>query len=136
MSSTDMETADGSLRRLVIDAAREFNAGRYFEAHEVIEDGLEDVPDELWDLFVGLIQIAVGYHKITQELLGGAARMLALGLGKVERFPADAAGLNVGALRQRVHADVANLRGGRFDGAAFEGKPPRLQPLQPERSRD
>src|SRR5512134_2941884 len=67
---------DNRLRRLLVDAAREFNAGRYFEAHEVIEDGLEQVPDDLWELCIGLIQIAVGYHKTTQGLWRGAAKML------------------------------------------------------------
>ncbi len=54
------------LRAVIIAAARQFNAGRYFEAHEILEDGLETVPDELWNLLLGLIQIAVGYHKLMQ----------------------------------------------------------------------
>jgi len=51
-----------ALRAAVIAAARAFNSGRYFEAHEISEEALEEVPDDRWDLFVGLIQIAVGYH--------------------------------------------------------------------------
>src|SRR5690349_6622565 len=54
--------AQPALRAVVVAAARDFNTGRYFEAHEVLEDGLEVVPEALWELFVGLIQIAVGYH--------------------------------------------------------------------------
>jgi hypothetical protein len=118
-----------TLRTLVIDAARVFNAGRYFEAHEVLEDGLEVVPDDLWNLFIGLIQIAVGYHKVTQQLWSGARHMLAIGLRKVEPFPADAAGVNLAALRQRAHTDVERLRSGDFDLQAFTRHPPRLQPL-------
>jgi predicted metal-dependent hydrolase len=118
------------LYALVINAAREFNAGRYFEAHEVLEDGLDAVPDDLWGLFVGLIQIAVGYHKVTQRLWGGARHMLDIGLQKVDPFPAKAAGLNLDALRQRTRADVAHLRSGRFDTDAFARHPPRWQPLK------
>jgi uncharacterized protein len=123
-----------ALHDLLIAAAREFNAGRYFEAHEVLEDGLENVPDHLWDLFLGLIQIAVGYHKVTQNLRRGAAAMLGRALEKVERFPPEAAGLNLEALRQRVRADIEQLRGGRFDGDTFARHPPRMQPLSVEGS--
>jgi predicted metal-dependent hydrolase len=118
-----------ALRAVIIAAAREFNAGRYFEAHEVLEDGLETVPDELWDLFLGLIQIAVGYHKVTQRLWRGAAHMFEIGLRKVERFPAHAGGVNLEALRERVRCDLETLRAARFDAAALAQRPPRLQPL-------
>src|SRR5262249_190358 len=80
-----------ALHTLLVAAAREFNAGRYFEAHEVLEDGLEEVPDHMWNLFLGLIQIAVGYHKVTQKLWRGAAQMLSRALEKVEPFPPEAA---------------------------------------------
>lgn len=116
-------------RPLLIDAARAFNAGRYFESHEILEEGLDDVPNELWDLFIGLIQIAVGYHKVTQQLWTGAARMLEIGLEKIVPYPTVAGGLNLGLLRQRVTADVDALRSGAFDREAFAQQPPRLQPL-------
>ena len=117
------------VRSVVVRAAREFNAGRYFEAHEVLEDGLVEIPEDLWDLFIGLVQIAVGYHKTTQQLWTGAARMLEMGLEKAQAFPADAAGVNLEALRRRVRADIEALRGRRFDACAFARRPPRLQPL-------
>lgn len=115
--------------RLLVDAAREFNAGRYFEAHEVIEDGLEDVPDELWNLFLGLIQIAVGYHKVTQRRWDGARRMLELGLDKVAAFPPQVSGLNLELLRASVRTHLGWLRQGSFDEEDFACRPPRLQPL-------
>ena len=120
-----------TLQRWLIDAAREFNAGRYFEAHEVLEEALDEVPEHMWELFIGLIQIAVGYHKVTQQLWSGARRMLQRGLEKVEPFPPEAAGINLEALRQRVRTDIERLHGGRFDAAAWRRHPPRLQPLIP-----
>ncbi|MFQ5667812.1 MAG: DUF309 domain-containing protein [Candidatus Binatia bacterium] len=118
-----------ALRGVIIEAARQFNAGRYFDAHETLEEGLDLVPPDLWELFLGLIQIAVGYHKTTQQLWSGAARMLQLGLQKVEAFPADSAGVNIEALRERVRADLGRLRDGHFDAASFAQRPPRIQPL-------
>jgi len=117
------------IRQSLVDAARAFNAGRYFEAHEVLEDALDDVPDELWDLFVGLIQIAVAYHKVTQRLWQGAAQMLARALDKIDRFPPGSAGLNLDPLRQRARADLELLRAGCFDPATLTRHPPRLQPV-------
>lgn len=125
---SELVTTPAALRAVVINAAREFNAGRYFEAHEVLEEGLDAVPDTQWELFIGLIQIAVGYHKTTQQLWSGARRMLALGLDKVAPFPAAAAGVNLETLRQRVRDDLAELRSGTFDEGKFARHPPRLQP--------
>jgi predicted metal-dependent hydrolase len=123
---------EAGARRAIIDAAREFNAGRYFEAHEVIEAGLDSVPDDQWELFTGLIQIAVGYHKTTQQLWSGALRMLDSGLQKTVPFATDAGGINLAALRERVRADIEAIRSGTFDAEAFARQPPRLQPLVDE----
>lgn len=124
-----MGIAELGTRSAIIDAAREFNAGRYFEAHEVLEAGLDDVPDDLWELFTGLIQIAVGYHKTTQQLWSGALRMLDSGLQKTAPFAGDAGGINLAALRDRVRADIDTIRSGTFDAETFVRQPPRLQPL-------
>ena len=120
----------GSFHDSLIAAAREFNRGRYFEAHEVLEDGLEATPDELWQLALGLIQIAVGYHKLTQQLWVGGRRMLERALEKVAPFDDAAAGLKLEILRRRVTDDIEALRQSRFDREAFERRPPRLQPLR------
>lgn len=123
-------TSRPTARSSLVEAARAFNAGHYFEAHEILEDGLDDVPNEVWDLYIGLIQVAVGYHKITQQLWHGAARMLQIGLEKITLYPATAGGLNLEALRARVRADIDCLRSNRLDVEAFTRRPPRLQPLQ------
>ena len=118
-----------TVREILVAAAREFNAGRYFEAHEALEEGLDEVPDGLWNLFLGLIQVAVGYHKASQGLSSGAARMLAIGLEKLEPFSDDAAGVRLDELRRRARADRGALERGTFESAALLRDPPRLQPL-------
>jgi len=119
-------TAARAARTALVAAAREFNAGRYFEAHEALEEALEDVPDDCWRLFLGLIQVAVGYHKVTQELWTGAARMLEIGLAKLASEPDGARGVALGALRARAGSDLELLRAGRFDQRGFAASPPRL----------
>jgi predicted metal-dependent hydrolase len=111
----------------LVAAARAFNSAQYFEAHEILEDTLDGVPDDLWSLFIGLIQIAVGYHKATQQLWTGAAGMLERGLDKVAPFPNEVAGVKLETLRLRARADCDALRAGTFDAAAFANQPPRLQ---------
>jgi hypothetical protein len=120
---------DDALRALIVAGAREFNAGRYFEAHEALEEGLDQVPEELWELFLGLIQIAVGYHKVTQQLWPGAARMLELGLAKLESFPDDAAAVDLRALRARARADLQAIREQRYQTVNLASSRPRLRPL-------
>jgi hypothetical protein len=121
-----------ALHDLVVAAAREFNAGRYFEAHEALEEALDELPDEHWPLFLGLIQVAVGYHKITQGLRSGAKRMLGLGTEKLAPLPGDAGGLlDLDDLRRRAGADLRALADASFDEAAFVRSPPRMKPGRP-----
>lgn len=121
---------DARLRRLVLAAARELNAGRYFEAHEALEEQLDDVPDAWWPLFLGLIQVAVGYHKLASGN-DGAARMLGLGLEKLAAVADDALGIDVGALKWRAEHDRARLACRDLVGvrADLAEDPPRLLPL-------
>ncbi|MEW6271275.1 MAG: DUF309 domain-containing protein [Thermodesulfobacteriota bacterium] len=124
-----MTPGDEELRRVVLAAAREFNAGRYFEAHEALEEALDDVPDALWPLFLGLIQVAVGYHKLAHGF-AGAARMLEIGLVKLAPLPGDALGVALGALRDRAAADLAKLHAGQGDAVDLRAAPPRLLPAR------
>jgi len=92
----------------LLRSIREFNSGHYFEAHEHLEEALDEVEGDAdaWELYVGLIQIAVGYHKCASGYPGGA-KMLGLGLEKVASLPAVCAGVRLEELRQRVREDLA-----------------------------
>ena len=48
----------------LLRSIKDFNSGLYFEAHEHLEEALDGVEGnaDVWELYVGLIQIAVGYH--------------------------------------------------------------------------
>jgi hypothetical protein len=121
---------DARLRKLILAAARELNAGRFFEAHEQLEEHLDEVSDAQWPLFLGLIQVAVGYHKLASGN-DGAARMLGLGLEKLAPVPDDALGIDVGALKRRALQDRTLLErrdvAGALAGLATD--PPRLLPV-------
>ena len=111
----------------LLDGVRDFNSGHYFEAHEHWEDALEELPDHQWDLFIGLIQIAVGYHKLGQNLLGGAAGMLEKGLEKMKEISPEGLPVEIEPLRKRVASDIESLRSEKFDFASWKQSPPRLR---------
>ena len=95
-----------------LDGVRRFNAGEFFEAHEAFEECLDEVEDDdRWALLLGLIQVAVGYHKHTSGH-PGAARMLGLGAEKLAPLPDVAWGVRIESLRRRVASDLAALARG------------------------
>jgi len=81
-----------------------FDAGAFFEAHEVWEEAwlVEEGTTRL--LLQGLIQVAAAFHKISRaDPPSGAARLLDAGLRKLADVPSDAAGgLRLGAFREAV----------------------------------
>jgi predicted metal-dependent hydrolase len=93
----------------LLRSIKDFNSGHYFEAHEHLEEALEEIEEDphVWTLFIGLIQIAVGYHKYASGYPGGE-KMLRLGLEKVSPLPDVCAGVRLEELRQRVRQDLAD----------------------------
>lgn len=111
-------------------ALREYNAGRFFECHEALEDLLDETARGDWDFMLGLIQIAVGYHKLTHHHPGGE-KLLAMGLEKLESYPSDHGGLDLDTLRRGVRADLARHAAARAAGDAPPAPvPPRLLPAR------
>ena len=78
------------------------NGGEYYEAHEAWEDIWRDEEIDEYRLFVqGLIQVTSAFHKLTfQKAPGGASRLLARGLEKLEPYPADYLGVDLAPFRE------------------------------------
>jgi uncharacterized protein len=75
-----------------------FNAGEFFEAHEVWEEiWLEETEPEKTFL-QGIIQIAAAFHHYCRENTDGTETLLAAGIVKLSRFPAEHRGLAIGEL--------------------------------------
>ena len=94
----------------LLRSIKDFNSGRYFDAHEALEDALDAVEDDdtTWQLFLGLIRVEVGYHKWTSGY-PGARTMLAMGLDTLAPLPDGCGGLRLEAVRQRIRQDLARL---------------------------
>jgi hypothetical protein len=109
------------------DGVRLFNTGEFFAAHEAFEELLDAVEEDgRWDLLVALVQVAVGYHKLSAGHPGGR-RMLGLGLDKLRAFPELAWGVRIDALRARIAADVATLDAEGSLGTHLADAPPAIE---------
>lgn len=85
-----------------------FNRDRdYFECHEVLE--------ELWlkcdrePLYKGLLQVAVGLYHYRNGNVRGGVMMLRSAYERLEPYPPDALGIDLGRLKQDVKAYVSAL---------------------------
>ncbi|WP_213523684.1 DUF309 domain-containing protein [Paenibacillus sp. J31TS4] len=95
-----------------------FNEERdYFECHEVME--------ELWlehgrhPLLQGLLQVAVGLYHCRNGNGRGARKLLRQAADKLERYPADALGLELDTLLGEVRTYLAGLAAAGDDADAF-----------------
>ncbi|PYI56475.1 DUF309 domain-containing protein [Paenibacillus flagellatus] len=85
-----------------------FNVERdYFECHEVME--------ELWleegrnPLYQGLLQVAVGLYHHRNGNVGGAIKLLSQSLEKLEFYPRQTMGIDLGKLVDDTTAYLAKL---------------------------
>lgn len=79
-----------------------FNAGRWYEAHEVWEDAWRWESGERRQLLQGLILVAAGRLKHRDGRAQGAWTLFTRALERLERLPAHHEGVNVGALVLQV----------------------------------
>ena len=105
----EMETVPPTARPEFALAERLHNEGEYYEAHEAWESIWTDEINDEWRLFVqGLIQVTSAFHKLfVQREPGGASRLLLRGLEKLDKYPPDYLGVEVGPFRDGARACVA-----------------------------
>jgi predicted metal-dependent hydrolase len=63
-----------------------FNAGEYFECHEVLEAIWKEERDPIRYLYQGILQIGVGFHHLRNGNYRGATLLLRDGIDKTSRF--------------------------------------------------
>ena len=89
---------------LLIEGVRLFNEGRYFEAHEVLEDAWRADRAATRHLYQGLLQVGVGLHHARRGNRRGALRLLDRGSDHLRPFAPVALGLDVAGLLHDVEA--------------------------------
>ena len=80
----------------------EFNARRFFEAHEVWEELWLAAAEPEKTFLQGLIQLAAAFHHQARGNARGAQSLLATGIAKLARCPDDFRGVAIAGLRKEV----------------------------------
>jgi predicted metal-dependent hydrolase len=99
----------------------EFNAGRYFEAHETLEALWLAEPSDRRLLYQGLLQVGVGLYHLRRDNDRGAVNVLGYGLDRLARLPDRCLGIDVAGLRAAATASRGRIIALGPDGlAAFD----------------
>jgi hypothetical protein len=84
------------------EGLRDYNAARYFEAHEAWESVWLHAAQPDKTFLQVLIQTTVALHHFSRNNLLGASRLLTAALRKLEPYPPAFANLNVAQLRNDI----------------------------------
>ncbi len=105
----------------LIEAIHAFNAGEYFECHEILEGAWLREPGYIRVLWQGIIQVSVACYHITRGNGEGARKIWTAALLNLAPFPDTCHGVDVAKLRaetERCRAVILALGDGgaaRFD---------------------
>jgi hypothetical protein len=91
-------TDDDKFKRGVAD----FNARRFFEAHEVWEKLWLGAPEPEKTFLQGLIQVAAAFHHHGRGNARGRQSLLAAGIAKLAGCPGEYRGMAIAKLREEV----------------------------------
>ena len=83
---------------LLVRGVTAFNAGHFFEAHEIWETVWNESVGEEKRFVQGLVQLAVGYLKLSSAQYRGAQKLFERGCQTLNTFPSTYAGLQVDVL--------------------------------------
>jgi predicted metal-dependent hydrolase len=97
---------DSMIPSLVLKGLREFNAGEYFEAHELLETAWKQETGPVRDVYRAILQIGVGYLQITRGNYQGAHKMFIRAVQWIAPLPDRCHGIDIAQLR----ADAAVVR--------------------------
>lgn len=109
------------------------NEGKHYEAHEAWEQLWRQEEDERDRRLVqGLIQVTSAFHKLlVHRMPTGAARLLARGLDKLDSFPDDPPGVDLGAFRRAARLCLARIESMGADATRIDSlAPSEIPPLR------
>jgi predicted metal-dependent hydrolase len=123
------DTCNFPLHPQAVEGFRLFNAGKYFEAHEALEDAWKEEQGKVRDLYRGILQIAVVYLHVTRGNYNGALKVYARSMKWLKDWPDLCRGVYVEELRKNAENVIREVQKlgvkeiGKFDIAL-------LKPLQ------
>lgn len=102
---------------------RLFNAGLFFECHDVLEDLWGGVRGPSRDFFQGLIQVSVAFHHLGNANLSGAASLLERALTRFAKYPGRYCGFELAAHRDELGAWRARIAAGELGEPTLDSLP-------------
>jgi ribosomal protein L37E len=99
----------GKLPEKVLEGISAFNAGNYFEAHDLLEEAWMAEAGDIRDLYRGILQIAVCYFHITRQNYEGAQKMYARSLKWLTKWQPNCRGVRVTELLRDAENVIQNL---------------------------
>ncbi|MGA2510701.1 MAG: DUF309 domain-containing protein [Candidatus Acidiferrales bacterium] len=94
-----------------------FNAGEFFEAHEVWEELWLRAPEPEKAFLQGMIQIAAAFHHYGRGNSSGTRSLLAAGIAKIGGAPDSYRGIEMEEFREEAQRWVGMLGAGKDSGA-------------------
>jgi predicted metal-dependent hydrolase len=86
--------SDDGLRSALLAGIEQFNAHRFWEAHEAWEQYWLTAGGDVKLFLQGLIQLAAAYHHVQRGTFRGGIRLFDAALLKLQGFPAQYAGVD------------------------------------------
>lgn len=108
-AGTVLPEPDDDLDRALGAAAALFNAGLFFETHEILEPPWRVAEEPLRTFLQGLIQVAAGLHHRENGNLRGAESLLREGLVRLHPFSPAAYGVDIREFLRGVEAAAEGL---------------------------
>ncbi len=79
-------------------AVREFNAWRFYDCHETLEDVWREQARDIADFYQGLIKVAAGFHHLLRGNHKGAVSLFSGGIDLLQPFRPACLGVDIGRL--------------------------------------
>lgn len=109
MTESAQDSCQASLHPQAAEGLRLFNAGRYFEAHEALEEAWKEEEGSVRDLYRGILQIAVVYLHIKRRNYSGAVKVYGRSQKWLKDWPEVCRGIEVGKLRRDAAAVMTEV---------------------------
>jgi predicted metal-dependent hydrolase len=101
----------------------EFNAGKFFECHDTLEEVWRGIRGPARDFFQGLIQISVGFYHLSNGNLRGAESQLERALVNLHAYGERYLGVELADLRCEVGVWLERIRSGEKLGGTVADLP-------------
>jgi predicted metal-dependent hydrolase len=110
MTDSAIDPCNAPLHPQATEGLRLFNAGKYFEAHEALEEAWKEEKGSVRELYRGILQIAVVYLHITRRNYNGAIKVYGRSQKWLKDWPSICRGIYVEELRRDAKAVITEVQ--------------------------